>query len=250
MNKDWFMDYAEHAVRVINIETRWYELRGWITKNGRHILIGDDGGGSYGSGAGKSIDNSVKSGIIEENGEPKPITKITDKAIASVPKVKISGYTDEQCSKIQEQHKELLKYARDNNDCNEVAFVFDSSLQVRKEFKGSDDRLDFGQNFYDSDLMIMHNHPRNSSYSFTDIVEFVGNERIKTLTIVKNNGNVETLSKLKDFDKLSLLRSLQKAENKVLKATKKGEYRDNEYRKVVNKFLDNQQKGGLFEWKK
>lgn len=123
-------------------------------------------------------------------------------------------------------------------------------MQVRKEFKGSDDRLDFGQNFYDSDLMIMHNHPRNSSYSFTDIVEFVGNERIKTLTIVKNNGNVETLSKLKDFDKLSLLRSLQKAENKVLKATKKGEYRDNEYRKVVNKFLDNQQKGGLFEWKK
>ena len=37
---------------------------------------------------------------------------------------------------------------------------------------------------------------------------------------------------------------------KVLKATKKGEYRDNEYRTVVNKFLDNQQKGGLFEWKK
>ncbi|MBQ6250183.1 hypothetical protein [Ruminococcus sp.] len=249
MNRDWFMNYAEYAVRAIDIETHWYELRGWITKNGRHILIGDDDGGSSG-GAGKSIDKSAKSGIIKESSEQKSITEITNKAIASVPKVLISGYTDEQCSKIQNQHKELLKYARDKNDCKEVAFVFDSSLQVRKEFKGSDDRLDFGQNFYNSDLVIMHNHPRNSSYSFTDIIEFVGNDRIKTLTIVKNNGSVETLSKLKDFDKLSLLRTLQKAENKVLKATKKGEYRDSEYRKEVNKFLDKQQKGGLFEWKK
>ena len=65
MNKDWFMDYAEHAVRVIDIETRWYELRGWITKNGRHILIGDDEGGGSTSGAGKNVDKSGKSGIIK-----------------------------------------------------------------------------------------------------------------------------------------------------------------------------------------
>ncbi|HBB71833.1 MAG TPA: hypothetical protein DCZ71_04420 [Ruminococcus sp.] len=70
MNKDWFIDYAEHAVRVIDIETRWYELRGWITKNGRHILIGDDEGGSSTSGAGrkaaKKVDKAGESGIIEE----------------------------------------------------------------------------------------------------------------------------------------------------------------------------------------
>lgn len=64
MNSDWFMNYAEYAVRAIDIETHWYELRGWITKNGRHILIGDDGGGSSG-GAGKSIDKSAKHDIIK-----------------------------------------------------------------------------------------------------------------------------------------------------------------------------------------
>lgn len=37
MNNDWFMDYAEHAIRAIDIEMHWLELRGWITKNGRHI---------------------------------------------------------------------------------------------------------------------------------------------------------------------------------------------------------------------
>jgi len=60
---DWFTDYAEHALRVIDIETHWYELRGWITKNGRHILIGEEGGSS--GGAGKSIDKSAKSDIIK-----------------------------------------------------------------------------------------------------------------------------------------------------------------------------------------
>jgi hypothetical protein len=77
MNKNWFMDYAEHAIRAIDIETRWYELRGWITKNGRHILIGEDestGGAARGSkklysngGAKpkKCVDKSEKSGIIK-----------------------------------------------------------------------------------------------------------------------------------------------------------------------------------------
>ena len=60
MDNNWFMDYAEHAVRVTDIETRWYELRGWITKNGRHILIGDDGGSSR-----KKVDKTAESGIIK-----------------------------------------------------------------------------------------------------------------------------------------------------------------------------------------
>ena len=45
MMNNWFIDYAEHALRAIDIETHWLELRGWITKNGRHILIGDKDGG-------------------------------------------------------------------------------------------------------------------------------------------------------------------------------------------------------------
>ena len=108
------------------------QLRGWITKNGRHILIGEDSGGGK---SGKKVDKSEKGGIIRENNNTKPITEITDKAIESVPKVNIYGYTDEQCAMIQKQHKELLEYARDNNSGNEVAFVFDGDLQNRKELK-------------------------------------------------------------------------------------------------------------------
>lgn len=145
------------------------------------------------------IDKSGKSGIINEKSK-KPITKITDKAIENVPKVKIDGYTDEQCDLIQQQHKELLKYSRDNNDGKEVAFVMDNSISSRKEFFGSDDKLDFGSELYGKDLLVMHNHPRNSSYSITDLIFFRNSTNVKTLTIVKNSGNVEFITKTSEFN--------------------------------------------------
>jgi hypothetical protein len=199
----------------------------------------------------KSVDNDGKSGIIRESSKQKPITEITDKAIESVPKVNISGYTDEQCAMIQKQHKELLEYSRKNNENKEVAFVFDCSLSNRKEYIGSDDVIEFGNDLIGKDLVLLHNHPRNSSYSFNDIVEFFGNDSIKTLTIVKNNGKVETLTKIGSYDRLDLLKSLDRIKNDIVKkAPEVGEFRDSLYRKETEKFLNKYQIGGLVEWTK
>ena len=192
----------------------------------------------------ENVAKSVDSGIIKEKSK-KPIMPITDRAIERVPKVDIDGYTEEQCLEIQRQHKELLEYAKRYNDSKEVAFVFDSTISKRKEYIGSDEMIDFGSVLYGKDLFVMHNHPRNSSYSLNDIIEFVKNDNIKTLTIVKNNGNIETLTKLKKCDKLSLLRGLQRLEKNSIKTGS-----DNEYRKIINKFLSKHQEGGLLEWKK
>lgn len=150
----------------------------------------------YGGG----VDKSGGSGIIIKEQGKKPITEITDKAIESVPKIKIDGYTDEQCELIQQHHKELLKYSRDNNDNKEVAFVMDSSMSSRKEFIGSDDKLDFGSELYGKDLFVMHNHPRNSSYSITDLIFFRNSTNVKTLTIITNSGGVEFITKTSEFD--------------------------------------------------
>lgn len=151
-------------------------------------MMGSTGGGSSGASLGEH--------------SKKPITEITDKAIDKVSYVAISGYSEEQCKKIQEQHKELLRFARDENSNKETAFVFRKDLSDRSEVKGTDDRLDLGGNMHGkgTDLIIMHNHPRNSSYSTTDIDFFAGNTDIKTLTIVKNNGKIETLTKGNKFD--------------------------------------------------
>lgn len=194
----------------------------------------------------ESVAKSGKSGIIKEKSK-KPITPITDKAISCIPKVDIEGYTEEQCLEIQKQHKELLKFSKEQNDNKEVAFVLknDVSKMITEPIKGTDEKIDFGSALQGKDLFVMHNHPRNSSYSFNDIIEFIKNDSIKTFTIVKNDGNIEVLTKLKGYDRLSLLTELQRMEKKRIKTGS-----DSEYKKVIDKFLSKHQEGGLFEWKK
>lgn len=194
----------------------------------------------------ESVEKSGKSGIIKEKSK-KPITPITDKAISRIPKVDIEGYTEEQCLEIQKQHKELLKFSKEQNDNKEVAFVLknDVSKMITEPIKGTDEKIDFGSALQGKDLFVMHNHPRNSSYSLNDIIEFIKNDSIKTFTIVKNDGNIEVLTKLKGYDRLSLLTELQRMGKKRIKTGS-----DSEYRKVIDKFLSKHQEGGLFEWKK
>ena len=165
--------------------------------------------------------------------------------IEKIPLVSIAGYSDEQCAFIQQQHKELLRYSRDNNDNKEVAFVFRSDFSDRTEHKGSDDRLDLGTalNGKGKDLIIMHNHPRNSSYSMNDVVEFITNDNIKTLTIVKNNGRIETLTKINSCDKIKMITDLGRIKKKNVKTGS-----DKELDKTVKDFLTKNVKGGIFEW--
>lgn len=164
------------------------------------------------------VANSANGGIIEERSR-KAITPITDRAIERVPNVSISGYTTEQSSFIQQQHKELLNYSCNNNENKEVAFVIDGNFdsESRKIFTGTDDQLDFGSALRGKDLIVMHNHPRNSSFSTTDIDFFASNSNVKTLTIVKNNGNVEVITKSPNFD----LSVFQKEYNRLYKKTVK-----------------------------
>lgn len=147
----------------------------------------------------ETVDKSRESGIIKETSN-KPITKITDNAIKKVENENISGYNEKQCSLIQKLHKELLVYSREENDNKEVAFVLDGLFSNKKPFIGSDDSLDFGEPLYGNDLFVMHNHPRNSSFSTTDIIFFWKNSNVKTLSIVKNNGNIEYITKSDNYN--------------------------------------------------
>lgn len=192
----------------------------------------------------KTVAISAGSGIIEE-GNKKAVTVITEKAIDRVPCVYIAGYTEQQNKYIQQQHKELLNYARSKNSSNEVAFVFSSDFSIRKEFLGSDDRISFSSSGLGMNIVVLHNHPRNSSYSLNDVIEFVSNSSIKTLSIVKNNGLVETLTKLQTVDKEKLLLELNRL---IKKKVKNG--LNSEYDKVVREFLTKKSEGGVFEWLK
>lgn len=155
-----------------------------VTVNGKNALGSKlpKKAGSVNKITAESVAKSGKSGIIKEKSK-KPITPITDKAISRIPKVDIEGYTEEQCLEIQKQHKELLKFSKEQNDNKEVAFVLknDVSKMITEPIKGTDEKIDFGSALQGKDLFVMHNHPRNSSYSLNDIIEFIKNDSIKNI---------------------------------------------------------------------
>ena len=187
----------------------------------------------------KTVWAERKAAISEKSS--KPITPITDKSIEKVPNVTIRGYSAAQCDTIRSEHRELLKYSRDNNNGNEVAFVLKNGLTNRKVFTGTDDSLNFGSSLFGSDLFVMHNHPRNSSYSDTDIAFFLSNDTVKSLSIVKNNGKVEVLTKSEKYDKMQLMNSFKRCYKKHVKT-----YSDSEINKAVSAILSQNEE--MIEW--
>lgn len=192
----------------------------------------------------KIVASGSDSGIIKEESK-KPITIITDNAINKLPCISISSYTKEQCEFIQQQHKSLLKYAKENNNSKEVAFVFYDNFIKKLSLKGTDKSIGFGSSLYGkgNNLFIMHNHPRNSSYSYDDMIEFIGNSSIKTLSIVKNNGNVEVLTKLCECDRLKMIKELERLKSKNVKIGN-----DSEYTKFIKGFLNKYSEKGVLAW--
>lgn len=191
----------------------------------------------------KPVAKSAESGIIREQ-DKKPITKITDQTINCVPKVSIPQYSEEELLFIQEQHKELLRVAKNENNSNEVAFVLKNNFKSKDVILGSETGVEFGT-LSGRDLFVMHNHPRNSSFSFDDLVEFIGNKSIKSLSIVKNNAGVEVLTKNKDYNTLNLLTELSRLEKRSIKTGSNAEYR-----KMVDKFIRKYDGLEVIEWLK
>ena len=188
-----------------------------------------------------SVNNNAK---LRESGNKKPITVITDETVAKVPKVTPKTYSDDICDKIHQEHQKLLKTSMMENGSKEVAFILNSDMTGKRILHGTDDKIEFGA-FYGKDLFLMHNHPRNNSFSIDDVVEFFGENSLKSMSVVKNNGKIEVLTKLTEYDRIDLIRDLDRM---VRKQVKTGS--DAEYRAVVNKFLNKYIDMGVIEWLK
>jgi len=171
-----------------------------------------------------------KRGIINEKSN-KPIIAITNSAIQNVQYVGIYGYTEEQSKAIQRQHKELLKIARDKNNNFEVALVLNNNLEAGNPLFGRDNDVEFGL-LNGTNLTILHNHPRGSGFSANDLKFFCQCDQVKTLTIVKNNGQVEYITKSESFNPKILSLEFARMHKKMIK---KGT--SDEYDKLINKLL-------------
>lgn len=196
----------------------------------------------------KSLTSERGSGKIEEKIQDKKITKIMDATISRIPSVESAIYSKKDVDIINSQHKELLRFAMQNGD-NEVAFLLNSKLEKIGQYVGNEIAVDFGGSVSGKgdNLFIMHNHPRNSGFSLGDLKTFLLGENIKTISIVKNNGGIELLTKTKNYDKKYSQIELRRQIKKYVKDTAD----DLQYAKAINKFLEKMQnESGAFEWLK
>lgn len=140
--------------------------------------------------------------------------QITQKAIDNVRKIELNGFDKEELQRIQTLHKELLGYSMKNNDSNEVGMLVSltdwkyivicgtengislSTVPKAKELVCTAPR---------NSLLFLHNHPKNSTFSETDLESFLTADSILMATVVCNNGKQYFLIKTPIFDKYKAL---------------------------------------------
>ena len=182
------------------------------------------------------VAKGISTASVSDRGKG-PITQITDSAIDSVPCVSVPGFTDEQNLQFQNLHKELLRTARKDNSCFETAFIVSNDLERKKVVFGTETEIFIPPLSTGLNSWILHNHPRNSSFSTEDLAALTM-PGYSGITIAKNNGGIEMLTKSTGCDTI-------KMQNDIRRISKKSqEVKDSDVLKMITKW----QEKGWIEW--
>lgn len=173
---------------------------------------------------------------------------VTDVAIDKVPYVAIPGFTKEQNEYLQEEHKNILRIAKDENNSNEVLSIASQntlkSIRIMgDEFSVNPSKNEDAQSAFmfakRKELMYLHNHPSTNTFSLIDIAEFIKYGQIGLLSVITNQGKLYVLHKSNTY-LYNVVRDIftelyTKYQNGML-----------DYRTVVKKFLKKCYEGGLY----
>lgn len=159
-------------------------------------------------GTPKAKTNSLRQTLNQHKGTK---VDITNQAIEKVRLIKIKGLTEKNNIAIQEAHKGILKFAKEENNSNEVAGIVNLVTGDRTELvKGNRNEVDIysSTEIYHllrisgaNSLVLCHNHPGLTNFSANDISIFMRHDSIKTMTIVTNRGKVKCISKNDNFQR-------------------------------------------------
>lgn len=130
--------------------------------------------------------------------------RITQVAIAKVPRVAVPGFSEEQNTFFQSAHQAVLRAAQTENDSDEVALAYNLYTCEEVMVLGDAAHVDLEGNIsfrvlqsnaYARELVILHNHPTTATFSLADIDYFIANDYIGTMSVVTNQGEIYVLHK-------------------------------------------------------
>ena len=167
---------------------------------------------------------------------------VTDRTIASLPKISAPGWTEDQTERLLSAHKKLLRYAKKfpNKECAYTLrypdMLLDEHIIVGDESVTIPDRK--------YPYIGIHNHPTNTTFSHTDLQRFVERDNMQGLTAVGNDGAIYLVYKTKAYNKAKFLKFVSKTSGKAIKIAESGNVED--YLQVMNHSLKEAETYGVY----
>jgi hypothetical protein len=160
---------------------------------------------------GKSLTSGADSGIIKDiESSIKVQTKyfnqnlkyysIIPERIENVPKIKISGLTEQENDFLRESCKVLLKYMQSSELGTEGVIVLNSEFKEIDRYKGTSGSPSIPLKQYEQPHIVIHNHPDGLPFSEADIQQFIRQEKMMGLGAIGNDGTPYFIYKTPDYD--------------------------------------------------
>lgn len=137
---------------------------------------------------------------------------ITDDVIDSVMRIRIPVFDNEENKLIQYFQQELLRVSKRKNNSNEVGCLISMSDWSPRFILGNENSITLADDSVcyrkvkespKNSLIFMHNHPRNTIFSETDLRSFFKADSIWIMTVICNNGRIHMLMKDSFFQPVS-----------------------------------------------
>lgn len=147
----------------------------------------------------KDIESSIKVQTKYFNQNLKYYSIIPER-IENVPKIKISGLTEQENDFLRESCKALLKYMQSSELGTEGVIVLNSEFKEIDRYKGTSGSPSIPLKQYEQPHTVIHNHSDGLPFSETDIQQFIRQEKMMGLGAIGNDGTPYFIYKTPDYD--------------------------------------------------
>lgn len=124
--------------------------------------------------------------------------EITEETIQRVPKIVPDGWSDRRAEALQEAHRDLLRFVKDQPVGTEAGAIYSPEMVLLERVIGKEHEVRMPS--YSGEHILIHNHPGGLIFSETDIRKFIMNYDLNILTAVGNNGTVYLLQKTSQYN--------------------------------------------------
>lgn len=144
----------------------------------------------------KLLEKRVQSGILKETGGT--LHEITEEAIRRVPKVVPEGWSSQRAGALQEAHRDLLRFVKDQPVGTEAGAIYSPDMKLLERRMGAAHEIRMPH--YSGEHILIHNHPDGLIFSGADIGKFILSRSMEILTAIGNDGTLYVIQKTLMYD--------------------------------------------------